>query len=128
MLQWPSSILVNIAADLAEAFVKNLPSRRVFRLIWHSESVYDSFVFYFTLDIYFMRFLNFVLPFAFSIRLLLCIYIYMGITELLMLGGFQEAIAVPLGGWASLLLVVGVLIATVKRKVKAFEVSSRKAV
>jgi len=117
-----------IAADLAEAFVKNLPSRCISRLIWHSESVYDSFAFYFMLDTYFMRFLKFMLPFAFSIRLLLCIYIYMGIAELLMLAGFQEAIAVLLGGWAALLLVVGVLIATVKCKVKAFEVSSRKAV
>lgn len=79
-------------------------------------------------DIQSMLFLNFVLPLAFSIGLLLGIYIYMVIAELLILAGFQEAIAVPLGGWAALLLVVGVSIATVKRKVKAFEVSSQKAV
>ena len=75
-----------------------------------------------------MLFLNFVLPLVFSIGLWLGIYVYMGIAELLIFAGFQEAIAVPLGGWAALLLVVGVSITTVKRKVKALEASSRKAV
>jgi len=75
-----------------------------------------------------MLFLNFVLPLVFSIGLLLGGYIYMAIAELLLFAGFQETIAVPLGGCAALLLVIGISIATVKHQVKEFEMSSRRSV
>jgi len=74
-----------------------------------------------------MLFLNFVLPLAFVIGLLLGVYIYMAIAEVLLHAGLQESTAVALGGWAALLIVTGVSILIVTRKVSVFEMSSRKA-
>ena len=75
-----------------------------------------------------MRILNFVIPWAYGIGLLLGLYIYMASAKLLMLVGVSEKISVVLGGWIALFSVLGVSFAIVKRKVRLPTTPSRKSV
>lgn len=72
-----------------------------------------------------MLFLNFVLPLAFGIGLLLGPTLYIAITPFLVFAGIQQSVAIPLGGGAAAILVFGISIATVRRKVQVFEMASR---
>jgi hypothetical protein len=75
-----------------------------------------------------MRILNFILPWAYGIGIILGIYIYMAAAKLLMLVGVSEKISLVLGGWITLFSVLGVSFAIVKRKVRLPTTPPRKSV
>jgi hypothetical protein len=74
-----------------------------------------------------VRALNFVLPLAYGIGLILGICVYGAVAKLFMFAGVSESVAITLGGWVALFSVLGVAFVIVKRNIRLPTASSRKS-